>query len=151
MASRSKERRFWRFFSRWLEKGISVWTKRYGAIRPLEIKVNGPRIAFDRRQKTIDHDGSVEHVTRIPEREQPPYNSTPLWVTQCNASASLNCRVPKMHFVIHFTTLGRCVVFFFFLPFFLALFLFFLSLSLFSSPFSKHYTSCTVNRERSVQ
>lgn len=128
-----------------------MWTKRYGAIRPLEIKVNGPRIAFDRRQKTIDHDGSVEHVTRIPEREQPPYNSTPLWVTQCNASASLNCRVPKMHFVIHFTTPGRCVVLFFFPPFFLAPPLLFPSLSLFSSPFSKHYTSCTVNRERSVQ
>ena len=69
------------------------------------------RFSFDRRQKTIDHDGSAASYEDPWTGESTPYNPTPLWVTM------QRLRVPKLSssqdaFRHTFSTLERYIAFF---------------------------------------
>lgn len=127
--------------------GISVWTERYGAISPLEIKVRATRMASrstDARRLSI----MTDLLSKLREslNGSTPYNSTPLWVTM------QRLRVPKLsssqdafRHTFHDPRPMRRL---FFLSFFLSSSLSFpLSLSL---TFHRRFRN-TANRERSVQ
>lgn len=88
------------------------------------------RFSFDRRQKTIDHDGSVASYEDPWTGESTPYNPTPLWVTM------QRLRVPKLSssqdaFRHTFWPPGRYIAFFVFL-----------SDPLFSTPYTVNRKKC---------